>query len=403
MSLSNRDDSQDFNQLGHEQVRTATPPQTRVIVGVGVNEPTEYTVAELQGKRKAPTYTEDELTTKLWERVRAKVELKTREIFNAAQAEIQEMKLQASKEGYEEGLARAAVDMQAIRQEEQESLAAEKARLGDNLAEVLRRIENGRSELWKAQRSELVTVLLAAIKKVILLEVDSRRKEILANLIDEALEELDHHSVINIIVNPEDSAAIKEILDLDPQKRQETRWRIKSSAEVAPGGLVLENVAEHIDNTVDTRMTGVLAILNRLALDPPLEYEPVQEEPASAELEEHSSQSIAASPDAFENEELPEAAESPPQTMEKVAETAKAQPTEEHLPAIAENEQYLDSIPDGVPEYVEEDWPEAEFLSPAGSGDLEYVEESPDESMNNLSDEDYDDVPEAEFVLLDDA
>jgi flagellar assembly protein FliH len=68
-------------------------------------------------------------------------------------------------------------------------------------------------------------------------------------------------------VNPEDEAAVKDILVTTQQRHSGLEvWSVKGDPSINPGGLVVESVDGMVDNTIESRYALVDQILEQLEL-----------------------------------------------------------------------------------------------------------------------------------------
>jgi flagellar assembly protein FliH len=228
------------------------PGNARVVMGAGMAGPSEMTINEIEGN-KTPVLDENtELA--FWARVRAKAQSKAREILNQAMAEAENIRQQARQEGLAQGLADA-----------QQACQAELAAVGATLAGVLEGLEGERPALWARHRQEFAALLKLSVEKTLHTELDERRREILHNLLEQAIELLDTRSGFTVFVHPDDEAAVAPLLE-EARKGHPGLgpWRIKSDPTLTSGGVRLESEAGMVDNTLDTRFQQISELLDRV-------------------------------------------------------------------------------------------------------------------------------------------
>jgi flagellar assembly protein FliH len=231
---------------------TALPGNARVIRGLGQDGPAEMTVLEIEGTKPMVLDAKTELD--FWSRVRGKAQAKAKEIMAQAMDEAQAIREQARQEGLAAGL------------EQAKSLAeAQMAEAGRVLGGLLSGLQGERQNLWAGYRQEFAALLRLAVGKTLRAELSDRRHEVLAGLLEQALELLDAQDGFTAVVHPGDEAQARVLLT-EAQKAQPDldRWKIKTDPELSQGGLRLESSSGLVDNTVSTRFAQVSEILDRL-------------------------------------------------------------------------------------------------------------------------------------------
>ncbi|CCO25297.1 FliH/SctL family protein [Maridesulfovibrio hydrothermalis] len=225
----------------------------RVIMGLDSNNNTqERTIQEMEGKKK-PVWDED-TDKEYFERVKAKAQSMAKDLITQAMAEAETIKAAAQAEGYAEGKALAAAE-------------AEKHMIefSKNLSQTLTAIQEQSRNVVLAQSTDAVSLILMVIEKTLAVEMESRRQEILASLLDEALSRIDSLTQLVIKVAPADYETVGSLLE---QARAEhpdlTKWRVKADPALDNGGVIIEAEDAMIDNTVTSRWEGVQEILGQL-------------------------------------------------------------------------------------------------------------------------------------------
>lgn len=228
---------------------------TRVVMGAGVDGPAETTVGEVEGQR--PRQTKAELEAEFWERVRGKATAKAAALLAQARAEAAQLKMQAQEQGYQEGMQAASADFEAHIQS-----------MSQAFGQTLATLQAGRASLWRQFGGELTALVHMAVAKAVGVTLSERRGEILAHLLDEALEQLEAKSALTVRVNPADEEAMGELLararQADPGL---SAWRIRGEEGLSPGSILLECGDGLVDNRLDSRLQAVQAVLDKLSLD----------------------------------------------------------------------------------------------------------------------------------------
>ncbi|GKT33137.1 hypothetical protein ADUPG1_002403, partial [Aduncisulcus paluster] len=205
----------------------------RVIMGLDSNNKTqEMSIQEMEGKKK-PTWNED-TDREYYERVKAKAQNMAKEIIAKAMTEAEQIRANAQAEGYSAGQQQAA-------------------------------IQNQSHNVMMAQSADAISLVFMVIEKTLAVEMEARRQEILASLLDDALNRIDSMTQLVIKVSPADSEIIGPLLE---QARTEhpdlDKWRVKADPAIDNGGVIVEAADAMIENTVTSRWEGVQEILGQL-------------------------------------------------------------------------------------------------------------------------------------------
>ncbi|NDV21591.1 FliH/SctL family protein [Desulfovibrio sp. JC022] len=226
----------------------------RVIMGLDSNNKTqEMTIQEMEGKKK-PTWNDD-TDREYYERVKAKAQNMAKEIIAKAMTDAEAIKANAQAEGYAAGQAQAAQD-------------AEQQMIGfsQHLGQTLQAIQDQSHNVMMAQSADAISLVFMVIEKTLAVEMESRRQEILAALLDDALNRIDSMTQLVIKVSPDDSGIIGPLLEQAQTEHPDlAKWRIKADPAIDNGGVIVEAADAMIENTVTSRWEGVQAILGQLA------------------------------------------------------------------------------------------------------------------------------------------
>lgn len=225
----------------------------RVIMGLDANNKTkEMTLQEMEGKKK-PTWNED-TDKEYFERVKAKAQNMAKEIIAKAMTEAESIRANAQAEGY------AAGQQQAAAEAEQHMIGFSR-----NLSQTLTAIQEQSRNIMMSQSTDAVQLVFMVIEKTLAVEMETRRHEILASLLDEALARIDSLTQLTIKISPADADIIVPLLE---QARAEhpdlEKWRIKSDPALDNGGVVVEAEDIMVDNSITSRWEGVQEILAQL-------------------------------------------------------------------------------------------------------------------------------------------
>ncbi len=231
------------------------PVTGRVYMGFNSPGPSEVTVAELEGRRKGGPVWDEKTEAEYLERVREKATLLAKDILIQALTEAESLKRAAVKQGLAEGESQARARMDA-----------ELAKQSESLASALDAIREGRTALWDKHRQDIVTLTRLTVEKMLRIEISKAREEILAGLLDQALEAIDSQRDLVVRVHPDDGELLEDLLGRAKANHPALeQWRVKTDPGLARGGLILESDQGVVDNTLDGRRQSIEAILDQLA------------------------------------------------------------------------------------------------------------------------------------------
>ncbi len=225
----------------------------RVIMGLDSNNNAqEMTLQEIEGKKKLTW--DDATDEEYFVRIKAKAQNIAKEIITKAMAEAEKIKIKAKSEGYAEGKAEAASE-------------AEKHMIGfsQNLGQTLSGIQEQSSSLMIAQSTDAVSLVLMVIEKTLAVEMEERRHEILATLLEESLSLIDSQTHLTVKVSPADQQMIGPLLEQAQEDYPSlSKWRVKADPALEDGGIIIEADDAMVDNTISSRWEGVQEILAQL-------------------------------------------------------------------------------------------------------------------------------------------
>jgi len=224
----------------------------RVILGPQTQGLGEMSVADLQGGRRQGWTDKD--VEEFHRRVRERAETTAREIIAAAVAEGHALREQATQQGLAEG-----------RQQAQD-LAEEAAQAqADALARTLEAVQRVGHELWAQYRQDVLELLRMVVRRLLRVELDERRGEILGSLLDQALDAIDSRRGLTVRVHPQDQALTQELLERAKARHPGLeRWAVRPDTALAQGGVILESDRGMVDNSLASRLALVEPILDHL-------------------------------------------------------------------------------------------------------------------------------------------
>ncbi|NJB69239.1 flagellar assembly protein FliH [Desulfobaculum xiamenense] len=227
--------------------------QGRIVVGLGGNGLSQETLERMQGTSRGwSAHTEEEYMR----RVQEKAADRAREIVADAMREAQEIRERAFHEGLNEAAAQcqaqldAAVDQSAI-----------------TLAQAMSAVQEGSDAIWQRHRQDIVTLVRLAVERLLAVELDSRREEVLAALLDQALDAIDTHKGLVIRIRPEDEEIMQALLERAKAAHPDLeRWGLRVDPALAQGGMVLESEEGMVDNSVSGRFAAVAPVFDQLGI-----------------------------------------------------------------------------------------------------------------------------------------
>jgi len=213
-------------------------------------------VQEIEGKK--PPMWNEKVGEEYFARVRDKALDKAKAIISRTMAESERIKRQAFDEGYAAG-------QEAARQE----AARQRQDLADELTQTLEAVRIAGRQAFDRQAQDITQLIRMAVERTLAVEMDQRREEIMASLLGEALDLIDSHRNLAILVRPGERELLRPLLEAARERHPGlTDWNVRESADVEPGGLWIESDDGIVDNTLNGRWASVDAILAQLSLEP---------------------------------------------------------------------------------------------------------------------------------------
>jgi len=225
----------------------------RVILGSGHGGEAETTLAELEARRSPMHF--EEVENQFWERVRDKAKAKASKIMADAMAEGERIKAKAHEDGYAAGVAAAEKQVQS-----------DLAQMSATLGKILESVAAERGKLAASYRQDFVTLLKLAVERTVGAAVDARREEILASLLNEALDLIDAKDCLTLTVHPDDEPLIRELMARAGSERPGLEhFQVRVNAALVPGSVSLECRDGLVDNSIADRFAAVENIFANLA------------------------------------------------------------------------------------------------------------------------------------------
>ena len=225
----------------------------KVVMGMSTPGPDEMSIQELEGKRQL--LWDDSTNEEYLARVKEKAKEKAKEIMMMAELEAEAMRATAHHEGYEEGLAKAQLEL------DQHTQA-----MSTEVEGILGQLGAQGATIYEDRRQDIIALVKLAVEKTLKVEMDEKRIASLEALMTESLERIESQRQIAIKCAPEDaedlSAFIQSIQDRNPALKY---WTVKGDPALKDGGILLESADGKVDNSIANRWQGVETILDQLS------------------------------------------------------------------------------------------------------------------------------------------
>ena len=224
----------------------------KVLMNLTGPGPSETTIQDLEGKKRLVW--DDAVSEEYMERIREKARDAARQILSDAMREAGDIRETARREGYAEGMAQAD-------QDNRETLS----NMSEHLGQALAAIQHHGKAILREQRLDIATLVRVAVEKTLHVEFEPRRGEVVAELLEEALERIDSRRGLLIRVTPRDFPMVEKLMNLARENRPDlAQWRLKADLP-EPGGVVVESDDGMADNGLPTRWQAVESVFDRLA------------------------------------------------------------------------------------------------------------------------------------------
>ncbi len=214
--------------------------------------PAETTIQELEGKKRLVW--DDSVSEEYMVRIREKAQDAARQLLDQALRHAEDIRETARREGYAQGMAQA-------EQDSRETLD----RLSENIGQALLSIQHHGRQIVKQQHLDISALIRVAVEKTLHVEFEPRRGEVVAGLLEEALERIDSRRGLVIRVTAQDFPMVEKLMNLAKANRPDlTQWRLKADLP-EPGGVVVESDDGVADNSLPVRWQTVEEVFDRLA------------------------------------------------------------------------------------------------------------------------------------------
>ncbi len=191
------------------------------------------------------------------ERVRAKAQEAARSVIAKAMDEAEALKHKAQTQGYEEGLAQAAKATDDHNQT-----------LSRKLDDFVQALQSEHTARRAAYAKDTALLLKAALDKVLGVELESHKTDVLEHLLDEALVRIDSRNHITISCSPEDQSFLEDLLARTSQKYPGLeQWTVKPSQALEQGGIKVESGSGMVDNSLASRYALIEEIIQEVSME----------------------------------------------------------------------------------------------------------------------------------------
>ena len=189
--------------------------------------------------------------------VSLKAQAKAKEIIQQAMQEAESIKDQA----YKQGLDQAQENVKKQVQEARDELKNQFQQLTDSL-------QQEKHKIFKDYGQDLVLLSKCAVEKVLNLELADNREQSLSNLLEEGLEIIDTQKGLTLKIHPQDAGLLEDLLKQAKIRFPSLeKWRIKKDDKLEPGGIILETQNGMVDNSLSTRRSEIMAVIEQLSLE----------------------------------------------------------------------------------------------------------------------------------------
>lgn len=227
----------------------------RVIIGMHGNGLSEDALNKLRGA-DSPHHWSPKTEEEYMRRVQEKARAKAQEILAEAMQEAEAIRARAAEEG-----------MAVAAQSAQTQLDDALGQISATLAGAMDSIQQGRDEIWQRHRDDIVALVRLAVQRLLAVELDERREEVMASLLEQALGAIDTHRNLVFRIRPEDEEIMQALLEQAKTSHPSLeRWGLKVDASLEAGGMVLESEEGMVDNSLGGRMSAVEPIFDQLGI-----------------------------------------------------------------------------------------------------------------------------------------
>jgi flagellar assembly protein FliH len=189
--------------------------------------------------------------------VRERALIIAKEILAEAQKEAAMLKEKA----YEQAL-------NEYRQNLNVDIEKEKEKLKSRFEKIVQELDREKEGIFQAYRTDILKLINLAVQKAVTVCLNENYEQILANLLEEALELLDLKRDLVIKVNAQDEELMRMLI-LSASQRYPAleNWQLKVIKDKTEKGLSIDNSEGRVDNTLNSRWKAVQEVLDQLAMN----------------------------------------------------------------------------------------------------------------------------------------
>lgn len=169
-------------------------------------------------------------------------------IRNQVLEESKRIREDSNNKGYADGLKKAQTDIESDRQ-----MAMDQSK------QIIEEASRTKIEILSSVEADMVRLVLAIAKKVIVADL-MIQPEVIAEIIRQAIANLDDPDNLRIYVNPADISAITDVIDwggLTEIGSRDIEIEVKGDQRISRGGSVIESAGGTVDARLETRLETV--------------------------------------------------------------------------------------------------------------------------------------------------
>lgn len=224
----------------------------RIIVGINGNGLSEDDLEKLRGATE--TGWTPGMEREYLERVQHKATKHAKTLVTKAMHEAESIRGKAYEEGVQQGLN----DCQA-------QLDAAVDQSAETLARALQSVEEGKKQLFEQQRKDLAQLVRLVIDKMLTVELDAQREQVMDGLLEQALDAIDSTRRLVVRIRPEDEEMMTALMERARENHPDLeRWSLKLDQTLEAGGMVLESQEGVADNSIAGRLSIIEPLLDQL-------------------------------------------------------------------------------------------------------------------------------------------
>lgn len=160
----------------------------------------------------------------------------------------------AREEAYKKGYS----DAEQVFKSEIEKLKNEYASLVSSFREAVMQLAGERDKIWRESESEIIKLIMAISKKILVYEMDNNGIDIIKRIVKEALSYVDEKKIIAVRLSPED---IRKMDALEGTDIVGQNIKIMEDKTINPGGCIVETDFGNVESHIETRWEEIQKVL----------------------------------------------------------------------------------------------------------------------------------------------